>query len=108
MKVSSQLFLCDLRGKELLLKYSLGNILQTLMIAILNITFLLVFKIIVPVYNVEKYIDKCVRSLLKQDYGNIEVILVDDGSPDKSGYAPDNDRAHSRTPSAWSVYQDGC
>lgn len=42
--------------------------------------------IIVPVYNVEKYIDKCVRSLLKQDYGNIEVILVDDGSPDKSGY----------------------
>ena len=33
--------------------------------------------IIVPVYNVEKYIDKCVRSLLKQDYGNIEVILVD-------------------------------
>ena len=41
---ASQLFLCDLRGKELLLKYSLGNILQTLMIAILNITFLLVFK----------------------------------------------------------------
>ena len=45
--------------------------------------------IIVPVYNVEKYIDKCVRSLLKQDYGNIEVILVDDGSPDKSGYIID-------------------
>lgn len=45
--------------------------------------------IIVPVYNVEKYIEKCVRSLLKQDYGNIEVILVDDGSPDKSGYIID-------------------
>ena len=41
---ASQLFLCDLRGKELLLKYSLGNILQTLMIAILNIMFLLVLK----------------------------------------------------------------
>ena len=41
--------------------------------------------IIVPVYNVEKYIDKCVRSLLHQDYKNIEVILVDDGSPDNSG-----------------------
>lgn len=41
--------------------------------------------IIVPVYNVEKYIDKCVRSLMNQDYHNIEIILVDDGSPDKSG-----------------------
>lgn len=41
---ASQLFLCDLRGKELLLQYSFGNILQTLMIAILNILFLLVFK----------------------------------------------------------------
>ena len=50
--------------------------------------------IIVPVYNVEKYIDKCVRSLLKQDYGNIEVILVDDGSPDKSGYIIDLSLIH--------------
>ena len=40
--------------------------------------------IIVPIYNVEKYIYRCVRSLLKQDYSNIEIILVDDGSPDKS------------------------
>lgn len=40
--------------------------------------------IIVPVYNVEKYIDKCVRSLLNQDYCDIEIILVDDGSLDKS------------------------
>ena len=38
--------------------------------------------VIVPVYNVEKYIDKCVESLLNQDYKNIEVILVDDGTPD--------------------------
>lgn len=37
--------------------------------------------VIVPVYNVEKYIDKCVESLLNQDYKNIEVILVDDGTP---------------------------
>lgn len=41
---ASQLFLCDLRGKELLIMYSFGNILQTLMIAVLNILFLLVFK----------------------------------------------------------------
>ena len=41
--------------------------------------------IIVPVYKVERYLRKCVESLIKQTYGNIEIILVDDKSPDKSG-----------------------
>lgn len=40
--------------------------------------------IVVPVYNVENYINKCVDSLLKQTYSNIEVVLVDDGSTDSS------------------------
>lgn len=40
--------------------------------------------IIVPIYNVEKYIYKVVESLCDQDYKNIEIILVDDGSPDNS------------------------
>lgn len=40
--------------------------------------------VIVPVYKVEKYIGKCVASLMLQDYKNIEIILVDDGSPDDS------------------------
>ena len=40
--------------------------------------------IIIPVYNVEKYIEKTVESVLNQDYKNIEVILVNDGSQDKS------------------------
>lgn len=38
----------------------------------------------VPVYNVEKYIERCVKSILEQDYDNLEVIFVDDCSPDHS------------------------
>ena len=38
--------------------------------------------IIVPVYNVEKYLNRCVESIVKQTYTNLEIILVDDGSPD--------------------------
>lgn len=41
--------------------------------------------IIVPVYNVERYIDKCINSILEQTYPHIELLLIDDGSPDKSG-----------------------
>ena len=39
--------------------------------------------IIVPVYQVEAYLDRCVASLLAQTYVNLEIILVDDGSPDR-------------------------
>lgn len=39
--------------------------------------------IIVPVYKVEKYLDKCIESLVNQTYTNIEIILVNDGSPDR-------------------------
>lgn len=41
--------------------------------------------IIVPVYNVEEHLKKCIESLLNQTYSNLEIILIDDGSTDKSG-----------------------
>lgn len=46
--------------------------------------------IIVPVYNVEKYLDRCMQSLLGQTLKELEIILVDDGSPDNSPALCDN------------------
>lgn len=46
--------------------------------------------VIVPVYNVEKYLEKCLESIIKQTYKNLEIILVDDGSTDGSSEKCDN------------------
>ena len=46
--------------------------------------------VIVPVYKVEEYLDECVESILRQSYSNFELILVDDGSPDRCGEMCDN------------------
>jgi len=44
-----------------------------------------IISVIVPVYKVEEYIHRCIDSILNQTYRNLEIILVDDGSPDKCG-----------------------
>ena len=53
--------------------------------------------IIVAIYKSEKFLDKLVNSIINQSYRNLEIILVDDGSPDNSGaicdkYAQEDDR----------------
>lgn len=45
--------------------------------------------IIIPIYNVEKYLSKCLNSVIKQDYKNLEILLIDDGSTDSSGKIAD-------------------
>ena len=43
-----------------------------------------IITVIVPVYKVEDYLDRCVKSIVSQTYKNLDIILVDDGSPDGS------------------------
>lgn len=55
--------------------------------------------IIIPIYNVEKYLRRCIDSVINQTYKNIEILLVDDGSPDSSGeiceqYKKNDDRVY--------------
>lgn len=44
-----------------------------------------IISVIVPVFNVEQYLDRCVESIVRQTYKEIEIILIDDGSSDRSG-----------------------
>ena len=55
------------------------------------------FSIVVPVYNVEEYLSECVESLIRQTYEAYEIILVDDGSTDRSGSICDTMQSKIRT-----------
>ena len=46
--------------------------------------------VIVPVYNVERYLKRCIESIINQTYKDLEIILVDDGSTDSSGNICEN------------------
>lgn len=46
--------------------------------------------VIIPVYNIERYLTKCVESVLNQTYHNLEIILVDDGSEIETAQLCDN------------------
>ena len=48
--------------------------------------------VVIPVYNTEQYLPRCIESLINQTYKNIEIILVDDGSTDQSGIICDKYR----------------
>ena len=41
--------------------------------------------VIVPIYKVEEFLDECIQSIVDQTYQNLQIILVDDGSPDHCG-----------------------
>ena len=48
------------------------------------------FSVVLPIYNVEKYLNRCLDSVMNQTYKKLEIILVDDGSPDNCSQMCDN------------------
>jgi len=73
--------LCKIIRLELLIFYVFNN--KKVVIIVINKNPLI--SVVVPIYNVQKYLDKCIESIINQTYKNLEIILIDDGSTDNSG-----------------------
>lgn len=69
-----QAIVCPIRGEQEMASEKERKILYKPLISI-----------VVPVYNVEKYVQKCIESIINQTYKNLEILLIDDGSSDSSG-----------------------
>lgn len=64
---------------------------------------MVLISVVIPVFNVEKYVERCIKSVIEQSYENWEIILVDDGSPDDSGAICDS--YASRYPNIHVIHQ---
>lgn len=64
--------------------------------------------IITPVYNVEKYLEKCIKSILGQSYSDFELLLIDDGSEDSSGLICDNYAKKDQRIKTYHISNLGC
>ena len=74
----------EIFNKEFTMEIFLNNYINKLKMISLDNKKKELVTIVVPIYNMEKYLDRCIQSILKQDYENIEIILVNDGSIDNS------------------------
>lgn len=69
--------------------------------------------VIIPVYKVEEYLEKCVQAVCRQTYKNLEILLVDDGSPDRcpemcDAFALQDDRIRVIHKKRWFIQCQKC
>lgn len=68
---------------------------------------MLKYSVIVPVYNVENYLSRCIDSLLAQNYADLEILLIDNGSNDQSGQICENYAAQFSNITAYHIPNKG-
>ena len=63
--------------------------------------------LVIPIYKVELYLDRCIKSIVVQTYTNLEIILVDDGSPDQCPKLCDDWKKRDFTPFYKNIEKEG-